>query len=1512
MPIDVDFATIRPWGRGQDTAFEELCCQVARAQALQQGLTFVRLGTPDGGVEGYSIDASGAERGLQAKFFLGSPGTEQWAKITSSVKKAIEKHPNLTALTIALPSDRADPRKTNEQWFMDKWNYYVEQWEKHAKTLGRTVEFHYMGKSEILEALSREEHAGRYRWWFERPLLSRTWLAERLDEVIEQVGPRYNRTLTVGVPAGRKVANFARLPHLLVDLEQHATSAIGHIERLGPTLDPTASAQLIGLAAALPTPITSGEAPTPEKQFPVGPWRQAWQALQTTLRALTPQPDVEQASKTDRVLREFNELADLCTKVVSAFEDDWPAYTAPAMLLWGNAGSGKTHLLCDTARLALERGQPAVLVLGQQLGAGNPWAEVMKALRFDGEAETFLQALSARAEASQQRALLIIDAINENNGLQLWPEHLAAFLTVARRFPWIGVILSVRTVAKDMILPDHLDETRLLQVEHRGFAEAPVAAVRAFFEHYRLPLPAAPPSLFRELSNPLMLRLFCQAASHDAGLLARPIPGLSRIIEAIFRDVDARARRQLGTSPYQAIARPCCEAVAAAIFNRQRSVLTHTDAVVVLQNVVPTSPGTCYDKTPLGVLVSEGLLAEDFVVEGAGRAPSRVVRFAFERINDHLAAEVLLADGFDREGQSPADIADEIARRLPDADPTTRSAEAYRLRTLLEALAVAAPEHVGVELPEIAEAMKRAGVTFAGRSAEWVITGPWLRGLLQRESSSFTDNTRQQLADLVLGPDPDAPAGLPDERRREAISRALLLTIHPDQPLGNGWLHDLLAPMAMAERDRRWTAQLRGHTEFKRFGPGPYQSLVSWARSAPPEVLNVSIDGTTTVARLTAEALLWALPSPDRFLRDAATRAMVATTAHDPQIIPALLQLAAGVDDGYVTERVLAAAFAAITMRAIEPEPAAATLRAFVERAGVPIHVLARDYLAAAVSHLAEALPANADVAHLRENAMPPYPANWPGPLGLPDFEQLKGEYPRFRPDADTAPAGSDADDARRESILTGYGQVIGSLDTMGDFHSYVMHVDRAYGSRVAAQRIDDTSTNPLTGFDLGSLPGWIFARVLELGWTPQAFREVDTDISRSDRGRSAHKEERFGKKYQWLAWHEALARLSGTHKLRDRDHDERETPYEGAWQLDARDFDPTHLLDRPRPAEVRWWQELWQIPSLTVDVTVAPDKTTDDGPVAVAATEPTTEQRPWWLSIPEVAHPAVPLNQDPVVHLSEWATDPSDLPDLSEFLVVNADLMDWPTTHSAPRRPGRRYRVLSAYRHLIPQRTDRDTAHADLTVSIDGALIWTEDLSALQAWTSQNDLATHSLDVSFTDELFLGEWPTGAVYRANTIADFRPERWTDAIGTDSLKLGIPAVVMTERYCWEGSIFDCSLPATLNVHLLTSAPAGLFPGLRHHNGAGVAGDGQLLHLDPEPWPATDGGLLIDEALLASALEREGLALLQIIRQSKHVNPPDHDHRFAGLVTQTRLIASIGTEQLCDVTRTHVHPPRLDD
>ena len=52
--------------------------------------------------------------------------------------------------------------------------------------------------------------------------------------------------------------------------------------------------------------------------------------------------------------------------------------------------------------------------------------------------------------------------------------------------------------------------------------------------------------------------------------------------------------------------------------------------------------------------------------------------------------------------------------------------------------------------------------------------------------------------------------------------------------------------------------------------------------------------------------------------------------------------------------------------------------------------------------------------------------------------------------------------------------------------------------------------------------------RIINLGWTLERFGKFDRYVTRSGRGgREANKAERIGKKYQWIAFHELLARLS-------------------------------------------------------------------------------------------------------------------------------------------------------------------------------------------------------------------------------------------------------------------------------------------------------------------------------------------------------------------------------------------------
>lgn len=85
----------------------------------------------------------------------------------------------------------------------------------------------------------------------------------------------------------------------------------------------------------------------------------------------------------------------------------------------------------------------------------------------------------------------------------------------------------------------------------------------------------------------------------------------------------------------------------------------------------------------------------------------------------------------------------------------------------------------------------------------------------------------------------------------------------------------------------------------------------------------------------------------------------------------------------------------------------------------------------------------------------------------------------------------------------------------------------------------------------------WVFRRTLSLGWTPELFGKEDRTRGYRDSGRSEHKAERWGKKYQWMAYHELLARVADNFQASRRYSDYQ--PYEGLYQITGeREIDPS------------------------------------------------------------------------------------------------------------------------------------------------------------------------------------------------------------------------------------------------------------------------------------------------------------------------------------------------------------------
>ena len=169
--LSIDWSDLRSLNGSQNNAFEELCCQLAANEAPADS-KFVRKGTPDAGVECYAILEDQTEWGWQAKYFS-SVRNSQWNQLDKSVKTAIKKHPQLVKYTICLPTDRPESREDGKESLFDKWQKRVEKWTNWTNDAGLEIQFEYWGNHEILDRLSREEHRGRFHFWFGKEFFSR-------------------------------------------------------------------------------------------------------------------------------------------------------------------------------------------------------------------------------------------------------------------------------------------------------------------------------------------------------------------------------------------------------------------------------------------------------------------------------------------------------------------------------------------------------------------------------------------------------------------------------------------------------------------------------------------------------------------------------------------------------------------------------------------------------------------------------------------------------------------------------------------------------------------------------------------------------------------------------------------------------------------------------------------------------------------------------------------------------------------------------------------------------------------------------------------------------------------------------------------------------------------------------------------------------------------------------------------------------------------------------------------
>ena len=919
---DIDFTRIVPRGGSQYAAFEELCCHLAQeGHPDHRGYQRLRGAGGDGGVECRLNLANGRLLGIQTKyvFDIGRALTQA----AQSFRTALQQHPDLTDYIICLPMDPTGKTSRKSRSGQEKIADWIAKRKADAHQKGRRIQIEFWTESNLRDRLLQLPRPdGAIRYYFDQTLLSEEWWSNHRTQAIAFAGPHYTPKSSVETTPttwfhafGRTDAWKTELRERLTtyseatrdDLKELRTAASqpprsSDTEADGwspawprdalPTLSATvAQADLLrsgcdGLSAA------PNETEKKAYEGCVGHSSRLLdnlRALESILAADLDRRHFPGASTSPRFRQQHAEWAgalpadnlDRVRRILGSTETlhDWlhspECFLAfdSVLFLTGPAGVGKTHSLCDTLDSRAKANLPTLMLFGHQLDPARSLDAQLAAnlaLPHDLPISTILDLLEAEGQTDSAVVLLCIDAVDEAQHRQRWPDEIRKLISLLDERPHVRLCIACRTSFAETCLPSgYKNQT----VEHPGFADMDRTTVHRYLEHYGLQPPTTP-LLPPEFSNPLYLRLVCEAA-HAQELGSIP-PGWFGIRTGITEYLGHKEREFSRDFDTELAARTLtdCLLTLAESGDGGSVEFSRKEATAALAPVLKSrgygEPGRVLDW-----LVRAGLLIANAAPSPDSLSSAVSLRFGFARFGDFLRARHLL---------------DAVSDSLPAAATPggqlhhlwRTGAEADHNRDVICALSVILPEtHHGCEVPALVR----------DPAVRHTVLGSWCDGLSSRDPRAYTETTARL-----------AREALRSEEYAYRTMDALLANCWRSSCLDIRRISRLLRSLPLANRDARWCVHL--HESYERHGSA--RRLIEAVLS--PKLPHLEPDE----AERWAEALLWFTAAADGRVRDHATRATILLLRAYPDCIESLLGSFLDCDDDIVRERTLLSIYGAL------------------------------------------------------------------------------------------------------------------------------------------------------------------------------------------------------------------------------------------------------------------------------------------------------------------------------------------------------------------------------------------------------------------------------------------------------------------------------------------------------------------------------------------------------------------------------------------------------------------------
>ena len=555
-------------------------------------------------------------------------------------------------------------------------------------------------------------------------------------------------------------------------------------------------------------------------------------------------------------------------------------FSTPRMILKGEAGIGKTHLLCDYANSRINFGKPTLIFLSDELASiedTNPTVCMAKLMGYTTSSD-FLKDLKSLANSSPDRVCLIIDAINEADAIK-WSQLSELF-----DIKGLSLAISVRNGYEKMIP----NRKRYSTIEHFGFSEMEWAAVSTFFKHYKMKMPEIP-IINPEFRNPLFLMIFCEAYANTPNKTFKG-KGATHVFEQYVIKQSKKITKELNINLDEKnyLWWNVIKQIGIWMGQNKTSVISHYKILKIIEAAPKLSS---HASELLKLMEKYGLLLK---YPRYGKRVEYKYKFTYNRFSDHLIVRSMLTEN---------KINSKVDAQIFFADGTFLDENIHNVG-LLEALSIQIPERCKKDKVEFVWVIPEK------YRDDYRIKTAFLNGVKWRdvELDGFDKKTgkasyinESQIKEYINTYVNDSVYDL-----YQVMDCLFDVAVVPNHPLNALRLHEILNRTNLAERDSWFQSYMLNATSEQ---GNAISRIQSWSISKLPKDIS-----DPKAILLTGMTLAWTLSSTDNDLRDRSTRALIQLFRYHQDVLVKLLDMFINTDDPYIIERLFAVVYGVVSL----------------------------------------------------------------------------------------------------------------------------------------------------------------------------------------------------------------------------------------------------------------------------------------------------------------------------------------------------------------------------------------------------------------------------------------------------------------------------------------------------------------------------------------------------------------------------------------------------------------------